>query len=807
MSKIAKLSIGIGCFLLITLIAAVVFLRHLVVKSFPQTRGKIMLSVLQAPVDVIRDDYGVPHIRAQNEHDLMVAVGYVQAQDRLWQMDLMRRAGEGRLAEIFGKEALSTDLLFRTLDLRDLARKVRDQMHPEARQLLDDYAAGVNAFISSHRGKYPVEFDMLSYEPEPWSPEQSILISRLIAWELNLAWWTDLTYGEIAAKVTPEKLQEIMPAATDTLPVAVPRSALRKAFASLHGFLDAGRAYRSFFRLGPIEAGSNAWVVDSSRSLSGKPLLANDPHLAMPAPSRWYEMHLTAPGWNVAGVSLAGLPLIVIGHNDRIAWGLTNAMLDDADFYIEKIDTARPDHYLYQGSSLPIEVREEKIMIRPSDSMLVSVRSTRHGPIINDVHPVVRRRTDSLRSAEPVAMRWTGLDISDEVDGFRLMNRASGMHEFENGLREITVPGQVVLYADVEGNIASWTTGHVPIRGKGNPMLPLPGWTGEAEWRGYVPFDQLPRTVNPRSGTIASANQKMTDKNYPYYLSTLWEPPSRILRIRELLTSTERFTAEDFQQFQQDLVSVEARQLVRMVLQAYGGTRTEDQDVTSALNYFQNWDYRFTRQDVATTIYHVFFVKLLQNIFRDEMGDELFSDFIYYGAIPHQVTAQLLAADSSAWFEDVTTGRSLSRDDILRKSFGDALHELESTRGPEMKTWQWGELHTVTFHHPFGSRAPLDRVFNIGPFPIGGGESTVNLAEELLTAPYAVFIGASMRQVVDLARPSGAWTVITSGESGQALNKHYDDQTSLWLNGGYHRVTTDWQEISQASWDHLELVP
>jgi penicillin amidase len=828
LSQAAKIAAGIGAVVLITLIAAVFFLRHLVVKSFPQTDGNINVPGLHSAADVYRDDYGIPHIKAQDDHDLMFTVGYVHAQDRLWQMDLMRRAGEGRLSEIFGPKTLEYDELFRTLNLAGVSDKLMEKLHPDAWGMLQAYADGVNAFIDTHAGKFPIEFDMLRYRPEHWDVRHSLLIGRLIAWDLNLAWWTDLTYGEIAAKVPQDKLDQIIPTYPDSIPTTVHGSG-KKGVAAEHrletpslstaislrdvqdfqDFMAIGRSYREYFGLGPLGGGSNGWVVNGSKSVSGKPLLANDPHLAMPAPSRWYELHLSAPGWNVSGVSLPGAPVVVIGHNDHISWGLTNAMIDDADFYVERLDTTKHgEAYFFEKSSIPFDQRDETIRIGSSDSMTIKVRSSRHGPIVNDVHPMHKHNDqDTLYHRAPLAMRWTGLEVSDEMYGFYLMDRASNRTEFERGLREIAVPGQSVVYADVEGNIGYWTTGHIPIRGNQNAMLPLPGWTGDAEWKGYVPFDDLPRTFNPPEGMIACANQKIADKSFPHYISTLWEPPSRIQRILQLLGSADKFTPEDFKQFQHDEVSLYARDLTGHILHAYDSVKVEDPDVASALAYLRNWDYKFAQSDVVTAIFNSFFVHLIHNTYEDEMGPGLFRDFVFFDAIPYRVTSQLLARDSSSWFDDVRTPEHETKNEIVRKSLADALDELRHSLGNEMKTWRWGVLHTVTFSHPIGSVKPLDRIFNIGPFPIGGGATTVGKTEFRLATPYAVAVGPTLRQVIDMAEPLDADMVITSGESGQPLLTHYNDQSPLWLTGGYYRVTMNWKEIQKSPWDHLTLKP
>jgi len=804
-SNLSKILIGTGCTLCILLIAVFFFLRHLVTKSFPVTGGTVTVRGIHQSVDVYRDEFGIPHLRASDVHDLMFATGYVHAQDRLWQMELTRRAGEGRLSEIFDTATVATDELFRTLGLERTAETIERDLHPETRLLLEEYAAGVDTFIATHRGSFPVEFDMLDFQPEPWQVRHSILLSRLMAWNMNTAWWTDLTYAEIAAKVSAQKLGEILPLypdSTGSILYPKPLPEIAEAARKFHGLV---RSYRDFMRLGPLASASNAWVVGSWKSLSGKPLLANDPHLSVSLPSHWYEMHLSAPGWNVSGMTLPGVPFIVIGHNDSLAWGMTNAMLDDADFYVEQLDSARPGHYRYRNSSLPIQSHEELIRIGRSDSITITVRSTHHGPIINDVHPT--RGHAGGTSGAPIALRWTGLDASDEAYGFSLMNRARNSGEFQEALTHLAVPGQCIVYADARGNTAFWLAAHVPVRGKGNPALPLGGSGGESEWLGYVPFGELPKLWNPPGGFIVSANQKITNDAYPHYLSTLWEPPYRYRRIEDLLAATGKFSAEDFQQIQQDIVTYHGREILPFILKAFERDTLERPGVKAALEYLRNWDYRCTQYDIATTVFNEFWVRFLHDTYEDEMGPDVFGDFLYYGAIPYRVTSQLIAKDSSAWFDDVSTPQIETRDDIIRRSLVEAIGVLSNDMGLEMKNWQWGKIHTVVFSHPFSRRKPLDRVFNAGPFPTGGSATTINKADYRLGEPFAYAVGVSMRQIVDLASPARAFTVIPLGQSGQPLNAHYDDQVSLWLNGGYHRITIDWSEMPASKYDHLILSP
>jgi len=802
-----RILLGSGLTLLIVGAAAVGFLSHLVRKSAPTTEGVLRMEGLHSAVRVHRDQFGIPHIVAADEHDLMMATGFVQAQDRLWQMDLMRRAGQGRLAEIMGDSALQIDCLFRTIGIAQTAARMKDSLHPSSRLLLDAYARGVNSFLASAGGSFPVEFDMLNYRPEPWRIEDCLIVARLMAWELNLSWWTDLTYGEIASRVPAAKFAEILPGYSDTLPTIVPPRTLKKAAASLAPVVNAGKAYCALLGLDALSGGSNAWAVDSTRSISGRPILANDPHLALPAPSRWYEMHLSAPGWNVSGVALPGVPVIVIGHNEHLAWGLTNAMVDDADFYVEKNDSLRSGYYRYRQGSLKFSEREEKIFIGSHDSLIITVRSTVHGPVLNDIHPMLRNRGRTSVPSPPVTMRWTGSEVSDEIDALYRMNIARNREEFLAGVREFTVPAQEVLYADDLGTIACWTAGRVPLRGRGNPLLPLPGWTGDADWQGFIPFDQLPAVLNPPEGFIICANQKPADKSYPTYLSYLWEPPSRSLRLRELMGGTAKFSADDFKQFQQDVMSVFDRDLTRHILRAYDSVRVDDPIMKNALTYLRNWDYRCTVSDIAGTIIHSFLTRFLHNTFDDELDPETFGNFVFLNAIPYRITSQLLAADSSLWWDDSRTAVRETKNDIIRKSLAEALQDLTRQAGPDMKTWRWGSFHTVTFTHPFGSRKPLQNIFNIGPYPVGGSSTTVSKMEFDIAHPYAVTVGPSMRFIVDMSHPLEADIVTTGGESGQPFSRHYNDQTPLWLAGGYVSTSLELPEPRREGWEDLSLEP
>ena len=796
-----KIFLGIcGSFLLIGLVS-ILILRYLVTKSFPPVDGELKVPGLIQPVTVERDEYGVPHLFAESEHDLFFAQGYVHAQDRLWQMDVSRRAGEGRLSEIFGSTTLKFDKLFRTVGMEQIAERIARNLHPESRELLQAYSDGVNAFISSHKGKYPIEFDMLNYEPEPWTPVHSILVARLMAWELNISWYVDLVLGELYKDFGEEKAKEIFPTYPENAPVIVPKGMKPGMLpGNLLGLVDVDREFRAFYGMSGTHIGSNAWAVAPEKSLSGKAMLANDPHLGFSAPSKWYEIHLDGGGFNVAGVSIPGTPLVVIGRTMHVAWGMTSTMADDADFYLEMTNSA--GEYLFKDAWHPMSVSVDTIAVKDSASVILTVKSTQHGPVVNDVNPV-----GSITSEVLVSMRWTGQDVSDEFYALYRICGAKDWSEFRAGVKEFTVPGQNFVYADDAGNIGYAAGVRLPIRSAQNPTLPMPGWTGEYEWNGFVPFEKLPSLYNPPQHFIATANNKLTDASFPYHISNLWEPPSRIERLTEMLSKKEKLTVEEFQSIQLDYYSYFAKEMTPYILHAYDSVAAKSPEIQTALNYFGNWHFQLSRDDVPTTLFHVYFTHLLKNVFGNKMEESLFRKYIFVANIPYRTIPALFRNPDSPWFDDPATPRVERRDDVIRKSLEEAIAELKSTLGGEMKTWQWGLLHTLTFRHPFGSQPPLGSVFNIGPFPVGGSGTTLNNGEYFLADPYQTTLGPSMREIVDFARPEASRFVIPTGESGQPLNEHYSDQTELWLNGEYVLIPIDSAAAVSSARHALRLLP
>ncbi|MCI0707026.1 MAG: penicillin acylase family protein [Ignavibacteriae bacterium] len=798
-----KVLLGFCITFAVVFVAALLLSYYLVTKSFPDEDGAVALQGVESEVHVYRDEYGMPHIYALSENDAWFAVGYLHAQDRLWQLEIIRRAGMGRLAEILGEPALNVDRMFRTIGLPHLAHQLTEELDDQTRQQLDAYAKGINAYIQSNQGRYPVEFDVLSFDPEPWRVEHSVVVSRLMAWELNHARWVDVLLSELVERFGEQKAREIFPEWDEDAPFIIPEVPTGRRIAqSLLPLLNADKTYRALTGAPGFHGGSNGWVVSGAKSVTGKPILANDPHLVLTAPARWYEAHISAPGIEVSGATIPGVPFVVIGRNRYIAWGVTNAMADDEDFYIEAVDSLQhPTGYRFEGTWKPMTQRIDTILVKDGNPVLLTVYQTHRGPIVNRFEPVAQY------AEQLISMRWAGKEVSNEAKAFYMINKATNWREFKEGLKHFAVPAQNFVYADVEGNIGYRTGGILPIRRTKGATLPYQGMTDEHDWKGYVPFERMPESYNPDEEYIATANNKIIPDTYPYHISHHWEPPWRAMRINEVLRSQEKFSAEDFQRLQADVTSPHAREIVPLILDAYVEYDTLDSEVGAALTILRNWDFRMNTDDVATSVFQSFFVNVIQLTFEDEMGPELLALYDTLASVPLTVTTRLLKEGSSAWFDNVFTPEHETRDDIIRMSFEKALNDLKGSLGGELKEWRWGRLHKVEFGHVFGDVSILRSIFNVGPFQIPGAHSTVWKGDYRLARPFVNHVGPSTRQIFDLADANNTRAVTPPGQSGQVYHNHYKDQVQLWLEGGYRHVPMDRELIEQSSKNHMVLQP
>ncbi len=817
-------------------------------RSFPQVDGQITLTGLDGPVDVYRDSMGIPQIYATTVHDLFMAQGYVHAQERFWQMDFWRHIGAGRLSEMFGDSQLGTDSFLRTLGWAKIAEEEVATSSPEALVIMNAYCDGVNSYLAEHKGtQISLEYGVLKltnpdYQPEPWTPVNSLTWGKVMAWNLGEGYMQDEIERTILLKsLQPEQVEELYPpyptdhpvivpnigetAAADPLFTLITNDELSAASPDLETAAQNASALDSL--LGPFGAGigSNSWAVAGSLTTTGMPLLANDPHLASQMPSIWFQVGLhcrpksDACPYEVAGFSFAGVPGVVIGHNDKIAWGLTNTRPDVTDLYIEEINPDNPNQYRFNEKWVDMDIRTETINVAGADPVTLTIRSTRHGPIVSDTYGSLKDQVEapatpfkdqagiSLPDHYAVAMRWTALEPNHLFDAVWGFNKAQNWQDFRQAARNFTVPAQNLLYADVEGNIGYQMPGNVPIRRNGDGTLPVPGWMDEYEWTGYIPFEQLPYALNPAEGYIVTANNQVNPRDYPYLITTEWDYGFRANRIEDMITSAPgKIDIAYIQQMQGDDYDANAATFVPLLasLDLQPGMPNQ----TKALDLLRNWDYQAKMDSSAAAVFEVFWKNLLADTFTDNLPKDYWPDG---GSRWNEVMRNLAGQPDSFWWDDkATTDMVETRNDILVKAFTEAVAEIEQLQGKNADKWNWGDLHTVTFQNQtFGISgiAPIEALFNRGPFRTSGGESIVNATGWDATEGYVVTWLPSMRMIVDLGDLRNSITVHTTGESGHAYHPHYIDMADLWRNIEYYPMLWNEQAVVSNAVSHLVLKP
>jgi len=788
---------GIGLLGLIgfaVLTAAVTFFwfQRTVSVSQPQVSGAITVAGIRDPVEIVRDIHGIPHIYAQSEPDLFFAMGYAMAQDRLWQMEFYRRVGTGRLAELFGKEALEADRHFRTLAAAGKPRRLPD----DVALLTDAFAAGVNAYLEEHRDRLPLEFKVLGHQPEPWRSDDYRAIYTLINWGLSLGWKVDLTAADIVKKVGKDRFRDAFaPPAETGRPIVMDIDPIpRYDFSATAAiFLKVNRL--TGFTPAPA---SNNWVISGARSVTGKPLLANDTHMPLTNPSLWWEVHLVCPTIEAAGFAIPGLPGLPLGRNRHVAWGITNVMVDDVDFYIEQLNPKNPLQYRYEDHWEDMRSVRQMIRVKGAAPVAIDIRLTRHGPVVE--------KGQLANSNQVVSARWAVNDLDLPARAaFRLL-KAATVAEVVDALKDWEAPGQNFVFADTAGSIGYWCCAAIPIRPRGNGLLPVPGWTGADEWGGYLPFTKRPHVIDPPDGYVASANNALTDIRFPHVIGTYWEPIDRISRIRDLITAKSKLSVDDMSAMQTDVACPLAAELIPIMLSVMEERFTAPPEAPIR-DILAQWDYRMSKKSPAAAIYETTYLNLLENIFKDELGSTLYRHYIGLTVFAPRALRHMLRTGRSAWLDDVGTPQTETLTDVVEKSLRQALADLRSRFGSDVKRWNWGRLHTLTFKHPLGERKPLDRLFDLGPYPASGSHLTVNKKQYDYTRPFTVREGVSQRMIVDLANPAVALHVLPTGESGLLNNAHNSDQIDLYLKGRYHPSWLTRSDIEHQAEATLELKP
>lgn len=743
--------------------------------SLPQLSGTIRVNGPAAVVEIIRDRNAVPHILARSAADAYYALGFVHAQDRLFQMDFMRRLGAGRLSEVVGAATLGIDRTMRVLGLYRRAEASFALLSPAPRAAITAYAAGVNAYLRSRPGAPPLEFIALGYRPEPWRPADSMVWGRIMAMRLTGNWRTEALRAVLLERLTVEQVEALWPGAIGGVPPTVEARAVAGDGARFAALL---RAWPD--EIGPVEA-SNSWAVAGTHTASGKPILANDPHLGFRAPGLWYPARLQTPHFSVTGVTVPGVPFTVLGHNGRIAWAFTTTESDTQDLFTERVDPTDPGRYLIPAGSLPFDVRHETIRVKDAAEVPIVVRETRHGPVVSDIDPGLAARAGAGRV---IALQAAALRADDRtIEAVFSLNRAHDWDGFVAALRDFHAPQQNISYADVDGNIGFLAPGRVPIRTAGSGALPAPGWTGTHDWRGFIPFDQLPRALNPRSGRIVNANHRVAPDGYPYHLGQGGAPGYRARRIHALLDGVGRpYTTADAAAMQTDSVSLAARELLPLM------TRIAPTDARArqALAALRTWDGTMDRARAEPLVFVAWLRALNRRLYADELGAAFES---YWRLRPVFVKRAL--TDRRQWCDDVKTSATETCAARLEAALNDALERLAAAHGADVSAWRWGEAHQAVFRHPLFGRVPVLRRLADRRIESDGGAFTINRAQHWIgnaAAPYASVHGPGYRAVYDLADPDNSLFMEATGQSGNPLSPRYGDRIEAWRDGRLFRI-------------------
>jgi penicillin amidase len=849
---------GLLSFIVVVAVAGALFLVWTVQRSFPQVSGELEVAGLKEVVTVQRDALGIPTVTASNTHDLFFAQGFVHAQDRFWEMDFRRHVTSARVSELFGESQLGTDAFLRTLGWHRVAQEEVKLLEPEVLAYYEAYAAGVNAYLAQRSGaELSLEYAVLGltnagYEPEPWTPADSIAWLKAMAWDLRTNIEEETTRALLAAQLgsgAEAVLEQLYPdypfdrnaviapelSGLSSLPpqeeaegeakpalstqrdddpeeilASVPWQDLNSVLASVSELLGGvGEGI-----------GSNSWVVSGALTDTGMPLLANDPHLGASLPSVWHQMQLRcAPvsedcAFNVAGFTFSGLPGVVIGHNDRVAWGFTNLTTDVADLYLEKIEG---NSYWYDGELLPLETRQETLRVAGGDDVVITVQSTIHGPIISGLtsdftqiaeNPYLNGAEDALAS-EPggeyaVALRWTALDAGTTASAIFELNLAQDFHDFRRAASLFNVPAQNLIYADVDGNIGYQTPGLLPIRGAGDGWLPQPGWDSSYDWKGFIPFDELPMVYNPTSGYIVTANNAIVDESYPYFLSRDWDYGYRAQRIVTLLErkiATGSVSAQDMRDIQADNEMWIGKRLAMLMSEV----KSNRPEVFAATELLRNWDAQASADSAAAAYANVLWSQLVHHLFNElEVPLPMSSHSRLYTV----VDKLLDNPEDPLWTNQQTGAKGLS--DTLRLAAEAAYDELSKVQGSNMSRWDWGKLHAIPLvSDTFGSSgiAPIEWLFNRGPYRTGGGASVVNATGWTVGEGYATVTVPSMRMVIDVADfDRSSWNHLT-GTSGHAFHENYVDQVDNWSKALQSPWPFSTDAVAAATTNTLTLVP
>ena len=846
MRRARRITVWVAAGLTVLLVAAAVWSTWTVRRSFPQTSGEVLVPGLDQEVDVLRDQYGIAQVYADSASDLLFAQGFVHAQDRFFEMDFRRHVVAGRLAELVGRAALDTDVYVRSLGWYEVAGQELAQLDASSRSYLQAYADGVNAYLDDRTAvELSLEYAVLGltgpdYAPEPWTPTDSLAWLKALAWDLRSNMDDEIARVLASTTVPAELVEELYPPypVDEHAPIlgrgaivsgrfdpsASPRSAAARPPVPPAVTRAVAPGLRTVARLdAAVPAllgtgagiGSNSWVVSGQHTADGAPLLANDPHLGPAMPGIWTQMalHCREVGprcpFDVTGLTMSGVPGVLVGHNDQIAWGLTSMYADVSDLYVERVDG---DRYLFDGRWVRMRVREEEFVIAGQDEPLTrTVRSTRHGPVLSDVDdgaamaagdaPVPRPPGDGEYA---VSLQWTALQPGRTADAIFGINAARTWNQFRTAASSFAVPAQNLVYADVDGHIGYQAPGAIPVRRLGEGRWPVPGWDARYGWRGTIPFRQLPWAVDPPSGVIATANQAVIDPGrYRYTLGADGSYGYRSQRVLDLLADRDEWTVDGMAGLQTDTLHPMADPLVPLLLRLRLPTPYDRE----GQQLLVGWDGMQPADSAPAAYFNVVWRDLLALTFHDQLPERVWPDG---GERWFAVVQGLLDEPRSVWWDDVSTEAVEQRNDVLVAAMEQARDDLTSMQAQEPAEWRWGGLHELALENSTlgqSGTAVVEALFNRGPYPLGGGSGAVNATSWTAVDGFAADAVPSARLVVPMSDPDFAEWVVLGGASGHAFSAHYNDQTQTWLDGGLHDWPFTRDAVQRSADDVLVLRP
>lgn len=732
---------------------------------------------LKEKVDVFFDDFGVPHIFAENDSDLFTVAGYLGARDRLYQMTFLKYAYKGQISEVINDTLFSNDKFIRTIGFQNVALESEKKISPEIRNYLQWTCDGINSYINSlSPSEYPLEFKLLGIKEIPlFEPIDIVALSTMMAWELEGGWDSELFFGAIHEKLGEEYLKDILPEYDPSFITIATNDMLLETFQS---FSNDSKSLRKLLNTDREGYGSNVWVLSGEKTESGMPLLTNDPHLAYNQPPWWYEIRLKSPSFNFGGYGLYGFPLPVLGHNESIAWGFTNVMTDDMDFYIETINEDSTKYFLDE-EWVDLKIRKETVQLKSGEIRQFDVRSTHRGPIISEIHK------DAKKLNKAISFRWTEYDAFDETTALFKLGQAENWEEFSQASKLFGAPGQNWTYADVQGNIGWRPSSKIPIRNGGEKLLPFDGSTSKNDWKGYIPFEEMPYLFNPEKGYISNGNNKTIDDSYPYYISRYWADPSRAQQIDSRINSKDKLNVEDMKSMLNDIHSPFGEEYAKIFVEYYsvGSSKEGDQ----IYNLISEWDGSESKNSSATVAFHSVYLSTLKNLFQDELsqfGNTSFDTFYSLKYLRSIALRKMFRDGNSKWIDNVSTSKKESLNDIMNQSFYDAYLFIKNNFGEPSKI-VWGDVHQVSFKHRLDKDPLVEKLikFSVGPLPMSGSGFTPQAASYSVEKPFEVRAGSSMRRIIDLSNLDNGFSILPTGQSGVFGSKHYDDQAELYNQG------------------------